>query len=258
MNNIAVVLVALNLAITLVPVLAQQGDPALTEVWAPEPAIVTPSKENQAPSDAIVLFDGGNLDQWVSANDGVARAPWRVGNHILTVKSGSGHIQTRRSFSDYQMHIEWRIPADVSGSGQHRGNSGVFLATTGQNYRGYELQIVDCYQNKTYANGQAGSAYKQFSPLVNACKKPGEWQSFDIIWTAPRFDDDDTLRSPARLTVLQNGVLVQNNIALTGETVYIGAPKYLRHGAAPILLQDHGDQGAAVSFRNIWIRELNQ
>jgi hypothetical protein len=157
---------------------------------------------------------------------------------------------------DYQLHIEWRIPENITGSDQARGNSGVFLASSGPGDNGYELQVLDNYNNKTYVNGQAGSIYKQAIPLVNACKKPGEWQGYDVIWTAPRFNNDSSLKSPARVTVFHNGVLVQNNFELKGLTLYIGKPYYKKHGASPVKLQAHGDPSEPISYRNIWIREL--
>ncbi|HSC37942.1 MAG TPA: DUF1080 domain-containing protein [Chitinophagaceae bacterium] len=234
-----------------------QGDPKATEVWEPVPKIVTPGKAaSDAPSDAIVLFDGKNLDQWVSAKDGSSPAAWTVADGAFTVKKGTGNIQTKQSFTDYQLHIEWRIPANITGTNQARGNSGVFLASVGAGDAGYELQVLDCYENKTYVNGQTASIYKQSIPLANACKKPGEWQTYDVIWTAPRFNADGSLKSAARVTVLHNGVLVQNNYELKGVTQYIGAPYYKQHGPAPIKLQDHGDPSPAISFRNIWVREL--
>jgi hypothetical protein len=168
----------------------------------------------------------------------------------------SGNIRTKQSFLDYQLHIEWRIPENITGSGQARGNSGVFLASTGAGDGGYELQVLDSYNNSTYTNGQAASIYKQSIPLVNACRKPGEWQSYDVIWTAPRFNDDGTLKSPAYVTVLQNGILVQNHYQLTGQTLYIGKPFYKMHGPSPIKLQAHGDKSEPISYRNIWVRSL--
>lgn len=235
----------------------QQGDPKATEVWSPVPAIVTPGKSaSDAPSDAIILFKGKNLDEWRSAKDTTAAAGWTVANGAITVKKGTGNIQTRRSFTDYQLHIEWRIPANITGSGQSRGNSGIFLASTGPGDEGYEIQVLDCYNNTTYVNGQTASIYKQSIPLANACKKPGKWQSYDIIWTAPRFNDDGSLKTPARITAIQNGVLVQNNTEVKGITMYIGTPTYKKHGPAPIKLQDHGDPSEPVSYRNIWVREL--
>ncbi|MCC7400460.1 MAG: DUF1080 domain-containing protein [Chitinophagaceae bacterium] len=234
-----------------------QGDPKATEVWSPVPKVVTPGKYfADAPSDAIVLFDGKNLDQWESVKDSTKEAGWKVAGGIMTVDKTKGNIRTKRNFMDYQLHLEYRIPKNITGTGQARGNSGVFLASTGQGDAGYEIQILDSYNNETYVNGQAASVYKQYPPLVNACKKPGEWQTYDIVWTAPRFNEDKSLKSPARVTVFQNGVLVQNNVELKGPTLYIGTPKYTAHGASPIKLQAHGDDSAPISFRNIWVREL--
>ncbi|WP_301926546.1 DUF1080 domain-containing protein [Ferruginibacter sp.] len=236
---------------------AQQGDPKATEFYSPVPKVITPGKTAaDAPSDAIALFNGKNLDEWTSTNDTTKAAAWTVAKNILTVKKGTGNIQTKKSFTDYQLHIEWRIPANITGEGQARGNSGIFLASTGRGDDGYEIQILDCYNNSTYVNGQTGSIYKQSIPLANACKKPGEWQAYDIIWTAPRFNDDGTIKTPARVTAMHNGVLVQNNYELKGETRYIGAPYYKKHGPAPIKLQAHGDKSEPISFRNIWVREL--
>ncbi|GAC1443985.1 MAG: hypothetical protein NVSMB63_13100 [Sediminibacterium sp.] len=172
--------------------------------------------------------------------------------YCITVVKGSGNIATKQGFGSCQLHIEWREPAAIAGKSQTRGNSGIFLMGR------YELQVLDSYQNPTYVNGQAGSIYKQHIPLVNACKKPGEWQSYEVIFTAPQFNPDGTLRSAARITVMQNGVLVQNNAEIRGGTVWIGQPVYKAHGdKEPLVLQDHGkDGGNPVSFRNIWIREL--
>jgi Domain of Unknown Function (DUF1080) len=251
--------------IALLPVLvmsvcsaqAQTGDPKLTEVYSPVPPVVTPGKScGDAPSDAVILFDGKNLDLWRSANDTTKAANWAVADGILTVSKTAGNIQTRQSFTDYQLHIEWRIPSNITGTGQARGNSGVFLASIGPGDAGYELQVLDSYHNDTYTNGQAASIYKQSIPLVNACRMPGEWQAYDVIWTAPRFNDDGTLKSAARVTVLHNGVLVQNNYELTGPTLYIGKPSYKKHGPAPIKLQAHGDKSEPISYRNIWVRPL--
>lgn len=234
-----------------------EEDPKLTEVWQPEPKIVTPGlTSDDAPSDAIILFNGKSLKEWVSVKDTTKPAGWTVDNGVITVKKGTGSIQTAKKFMDYQLHIEWRIPKNITGSGQARGNSGVFLASTGPGDDGYEIQVLDCYNNKTYVNGQTGSIYKQSIPLANACKKPGEWQTYDIIWTAPRFNSDGTLKSPARITAIQNGVLVENNFELKGATAYRGKPSYKAHGACSIKLQDHGDPSEPISFRNIWVREL--
>jgi len=230
--------------------------PADTEVWTPVPAVVTPAATpGGAPSDAVVLFDGKNLDQWVTVKD-KSPAGWTVANGVITVNKKAGNIETKKSFTNYQLHLEYRIPADITGEGQGRGNSGLFLASTGDGDSGYELQIVDSYNNKTYSNGQAASVYKQGIPLVNASAKPGEWQSYDVVWTAPTFNADGSVKTPAYVTALHNGALVQNHFQLKGETVYIGPPFYKKHGAAPIKLQAHGDPSAPISFRNIWVREL--
>jgi 3-keto-disaccharide hydrolase len=233
-----------------------RGDPKLTEVWEPVPSVVTPGATDAAPpSDAIVLFNGTNLDQWVSVKDKTA-AKWIVADGVLTVDKKAGNIETKRSFRNYQIHVEWRIPPDVTGKDQARGNSGLFLASTGAGDAGYELQILDSYDNRTYSNGQAASIYKQGIPLVNASRKPGEWQSYDVIWTAPVFNADGSVKSPARVTAFHNGVLVQNNFELKGETLYIGKPEYKKYDTAPIKLQAHGDPSPPISFRNIWVREL--
>ena len=231
-----------------------------TEFYSPVPNVVTPGKNNSdAPSDAIILFDGKNLDQWVMTDDTTKPANWFVHKKIITVNKKSGNIQTRQSFMDYQLHLEWRIPKNISGEGQDRGNSGLFLASIGKGDAGYELQILDSYNNSTYVNGQAGSIYKQYIPLVNANKPPGEWQTYDVIWTAPRFNADGSLKSPAHVTVIFNGVVIQNNVELKGPTTYVGQPSYAgaAYGAAPIKLQAHGDKSEPISFRNIWIRVIN-
>lgn len=257
MNNRTGMLFFCCFSFSLTAFAQQQGDPKKTEVWTPVPKVVTPgTSASDAPSDAIILFDGKNLDAWRSTRDTNAAAGWTVADGSFTVKKGTGNIQTKQSFTDYQLHIEWRIPANITGSGQARGNSGVFLASTGPGDEGYEIQVLDNYNNTTYVNGQAGSIYKQYIPLANACKKPGEWQTYDIIWTAPRFNEDGTVKSPARITALHNGVLVENNVELKGITVYIGSPMYKKHGPAPIKLQDHGDPSEPISYRNIWVREL--
>ena len=236
----------------------EMKDPKATEVWEPEPKIVTPGAASNAapPADAVVLFGGTNLDEWASVNKAGAPAEWTVSDGVVTVKKGTGNIQTKRVFTDYQLHLEWRIPENITGEGQARGNSGLFLASTGPGDEGYEIQILDSYSNRTYSNGQAGAIYKQHIPLANANKKPGEWQTYDVVWTAPRFNDDGSLKSPARVTAFINGVLVQNDVELQGATVYIGKPSYKKHGPAPIKLQDHGDPSEPISFRNIWVRAL--
>jgi len=232
-----------------------------TEVYEPIPPVVTPGETPcEAPSDAMVLFDGDNLDAWMSSDDPSRPAEWKVENGIMTVDKAVGGITTREKFIDYQLHLEYRIPENITGEGQARGNSGVFLAYLGKKDGvfeiGYEIQILDNYHNSTYVNGQVGSVYKQVIPLANACKKPGEWQYYDIIWKTPRFNVDGTLSSPAYVTVIQNGVLVQNHSELEGQTVWVGEPVYTKHGAAPIHLQAHGDPSEPISYRNIWLRPL--
>jgi hypothetical protein len=224
----------------------QQKNPESTELYQPVPPVVTPGEGTKPPSDAIILFDGTNLNEW--SNDKGEAAGWTVADGCMTVKPGTGIIKTRRGFGDCQLHIEWRSPVVVTGDGQGRGNSGVFLQNR------YELQVLDSYESKTYVNGQAGSIYKQSIPLVNACRKPGEWQSYDIIFQAPRFNENGRIAVPARITVLQNGIVIQNNTEIRGTTPYIGLPEYISHSMKePISLQDHGN---LVSYRNVWIREL--
>jgi Domain of Unknown Function (DUF1080) len=231
--------------------------PEDTELWRPVPQVVTPGADcNAPPSDAIILFDGRNLDEWVSAKD-KSPAKWTIGNGVITVNKSAGNIETKRGFRDYQLHIEWKVPENITGSGQARGNSGVFLAATASDDGGYELQVLDSYKNQTYVNGMAGSIYKQAIPLANPTRKPGEWQIYDVVWTAPVFNADGSLKAPAYVTVFFNGVLVENHFELKGETRYIGQPFYKSHGAAPIMLQAHGDPSQPISFRNIWVRELN-
>lgn len=225
---------------------AQRGIPEVTEVQEPVPPVVTPGTCTAPPSDAIVLFDGTDLSKWERANG--EPAPWEVKDDAFTVVPRTGGIQTKQGFGDVQLHIEWRAPAEVKGEGQGRGNSGVFFMGS------YEVQVLDSYDNHTYPNGQAASVYKQHIPLVNACRKPGEWQTYDIIFMAPRFNEQGRVTHPARVTVIHNGVLVQNNVELWGTTRYIGLPTYTKHeDKLPLGLQDHGD---LVSFRNIWIRDL--
>ncbi len=237
---------------------AQKAKPEDTEVWEPVPKKVTPGADCTAPpSDAIILFDGKNLDEWVQNRD-KSPAKWTVSDGVLTVNKAkdSGNIETKRTFKNYQLHIEWKIPADITGSGQARGNSGVFLASTGPGDDGYELQVLDSYENKTYVNGMAGSLYKQAIPLVNPSRKPGDWQRYDVVWTAPTFKTDGSVETPAYATVFFNGVLVENHFELKGETLYIGKPFYKPYTSAPIKLQAHGDRSEPISFRNIWVRDL--
>ncbi len=226
-------------------VYGQGIDPKLTEVWEPVPAVVTPGTDTQPPSDAIILFDGKDLNEWMNKDGN--QAGWIVEEGAVTVKPKTGVIKSKQKFEDVQLHIEWRAPAEVKGDGQGRGNSGIFLMER------YELQVLDSYDNITYPNGQAGSIYKQGIPLVNACRPPGEWQTYDVIFMAPVFTEKGTLKTPGRITVFHNGVLVLNNFSILGPTVYTGIPRYQPHGKASIVLQDHGNP---VSYRNIWVREL--
>lgn len=220
-------------------------DPARTEVWTPEPAVVA-TPQGRAPSDAILLFDGKDTSAWEAEQGG--RVPWKVADGAMTVVPGSKGIRTREKFCDIQLHVEWRTPTETRGfEGQDRGNSGIFLQEL------YELQVLDSYNNPTYANGQAGSIYKQAMPLANASRPPGEWQVYDVIWKAPRFSPGGGLISPARITVLHNGVLVQDDTVVSGKTEYIGAPSYAPHDCAPLYLQEHASK---VSYRNIWVRKL--
>lgn len=216
-----------------------------TEWYYPIPDIVIPGDNNDPPSDAIVLFDGKNFDEWEDLKG--EQVKWKIEENAMIVVPGTGAIQTKKVFGDCQLHIEWRSPEKVENEGQHRGNSGIFLQSR------YELQVLDNYNNPTYVNGQAGSIYKQKAPLVNVCKKPGEWQTYDIFWTAPKFGTGGVFESPAAITVVQNGVIIQNHYILKGNTPYIGFPEYISHGRLPIILQDHDSQ---VAFRNIWIRNL--
>jgi hypothetical protein len=193
-----------------------------------------------------MLFDGQDLSSWTDANGNPAR--WKVENGFMEVAAGTGSIETKRGFGDCQIHIEWASPAIVAGEGQDRGNSGVYLMDT------YEVQVLDSYDNKTYADGSAAAIYGQYPPLVNACRKPGEWQTYDIIFHAPRFDKDKKLVTPARMTVLHNGILVHDNAVVWGPTTQDN-PQYSYHpDKMPLSLQDHGHP---VRYRNIWIRELN-
>lgn len=234
----------------------QKMKPEETEIWQPVPPVVTPGAElGAAPSDAIALFDGKTLDEWVNVKD-QQPAKWDLVDGLMKVNKAGGSIETKRKFKNYQLHIEFRVPESITGSGQARGNSGVFLASTGPGDDGYELQVLDSYQNSTYVNGMAGSLYKQSIPLANAARKPGEWNVYDIVWTAPTFSEDGNLKTPAYATVFWNGVIVDNHFELKGQTLYIGKPFYKAYDTAPIKLQAHGDKSEPISFRNIWVRNL--
>ena len=251
-----IILTALIAGSTMMAMAQEKAKPEDTEIWEPIPKVVTPGeKPGDAPSDAVKLFDGKNLDEWVQADDQTP-AKWDVANGILTVNKKYGNIETKKKFTNYQLHLEWREPDGLEGTGQARGNSGVFLASLGKGDDGYELQVLDSYNNKTYVNGMAGSIYKQAIPLANPGRKNGEWQTYDVVWTAPVFNSDGSLKSPARVTVFFNGVLVENNFELKGFTLYIGKPEYKAHGPSPIKLQAHGDKSKPLSYRNIWVREL--
>lgn len=219
--------------------------PEDTEDWSRKPEVVVPGKHQSPPGDAIVLFDGTDLSRWTTDAE---EEQWKVFGKSMTVVPGTGSIRTKQSFGDVQLHLEWRAPRKIEGDGQERGNSGVYLMGL------YEVQVLDSYDNETYYNGQAASVYKQYIPLVNVCRKPGKWQVYDIIFTAPRFNPDKTLAAPAYITVFHNGVLVQNHVELKGPTEYNGKPNYRFHKEKlPLMLQDHSNP---VSYRNIWIREL--
>lgn len=244
MKNITkVALVSLLASINIAKADTVKVSPKLTEQWKPVPAIVIPDK---VPSDAISLFNGADLDAWVGKRGRVPQ--WEVDNGILTVIPKKGRIQTKQNFCDMQLHVEWRSPAKIEGkSAQDLGNSGIRIQGL------YEVQILDSYNSPTYVNGQAASVYKQTPPLVNATAPTGEWNTYDIIFKSPVFNDDKSLKTPAYLTLLHNGILVQNHLALKGKTVFRGHPSYEAHGCAPIYLQEHASK---VSYRNIWVREL--
>ncbi|GAB3507644.1 DUF1080 domain-containing protein [Spirosoma knui] len=254
------------LGVAMVQVAMAQPEPAKqnpqsSEIWEPVPPVITPGNTGPtatgptAPSDAIVLFDGKNTDEWVAIK-GYAPANWEKTNEgplkwpvqdgvLYSTKGFSA--RSKREFNDFQLHIEFKTPEKVEGTSQGRGNSGIFLQGR------YELQVLDNYNNPTYVNGMVGSIYKQAIPLANPSRKPGEWQTYDIIYQAPKFNKAGLMTDYAYVTVLLNGVLVQNHTAIRGTTEYIGYPKVQPHGAGPILLQDHGNP---VGFRNIWIRDL--
>ncbi len=209
------------------------------KVW-PEPKIVAPGPVGGPPADAIVLFGGKDMSAWEGGDK------WKVADGVATAAGGG--VTSKQAFGDCQLHVEWASPAEVSGSGQGRGNSGVYLQGN------YEVQILDSYDNKTYFDGQCGAIYKQMPPLVNVCRKPGEWQSYDIIFRAPRFDASGKLEQPAYVTVLQNGVLIQNHFQIEGTSAWDAPPQYTAHAPKlPLQIQFHGNP---VRFRNIWIREL--
>ena len=230
-----------------------QWNPNSTEWYYPVPPIVKPgTSPGQPPSDAVILFDGKDLSKWESQRAPAERgqrpaaAPWKVENGAMVIVPGTGGIQTKEFFGDCQLHIEFKSPPAENYSGQNRGNSGIFLQNT------YEVQVLDGDNNPTYVNGMVGSIYKQSAPSANAYTKNGEWQVYDIYWKAPKFDSNG-LVEPAQITVVLNGIVIQNHFTLKGDTPYTGLPKYTPHGRLPLSLQDHG---TAVAFRNIWLRNL--
>ncbi len=224
--------------------------PEATEFYEPVPPKVTPGKNGTGPSDALVLFDGSSFDHWISSVDSTA-VKWHLNKDgSMTVNDKTGNIQTKQNFGSFQLHIEWKSPAEIQREGQNRANSGVFIQ------KRYEVQILDNNNNPTYVNGQVGSVYKQAVPLAMASVPTGEWNSYDIIFHAPEFTKGGNIATPATVTVLHNGVLVQDHFVIEGTIKYIGWPKYEAHGKAPLMLQDHGDN-SRVSFRNIWVRELD-
>ncbi len=242
---------AFTFAQTTTPATADLTKPETTEVWDPQPVVVTPAAEHfwsQPPSDAIVLFGDKNrsFSSWKGTSGIVA---WTIDKEgFFTVKPGTGDITTKQNFGSCQLHIEWRSPDEPADkTGQGRGNSGIFFQDR------YEVQVLNSYQSKTYANGQAGSVYKQHVPLVNATEAQGKWNAYDIVFEAPKFRKNGTVEKPAYITVFHNGILVQNHVEVQGPTEYIGTPTYKLHGDAPIHLQDHSNM---VSYRNIWIRPL--
>lgn len=258
------------ISVSLVTARAQDMKPEDTEIWEPVPEKVRPGQADNPPSDAIILFDGKDLSLWQKPQfrgepttaDGVEKlmdqwagnydheeAQWIVSDGNIVVSPGTGAIETKQEFDNFQLHIEWMAPEDEGKSGQGYSNSGIFLMSL------YEIQVLNSYENKTYSNGQAGSIYKQHIPQVNASRPPGEWQSYDIVFTAPEFNKDGTLQLPASVTAFHNGVLILNDVRLKGPTVYIGQPRYVAHPAKmPLRLQDHGNP---VHYRNIWIRPLD-
>lgn len=229
---------------------AEPTKPEETEVWKPRVPIVTSGTNNAPPSDAIILFDGSNLNQWESSKDS-AVAKWTVNEDgSMTVNDKTGDIQTKKNFGSIQLHIEWKSPKEIQGEDQTRANSGVFIQ------KRYEVQVLDNNNNETYVNGQVGSIYKQSIPLAMASVPTGEWNSYDIIFHEPKFAADGELMKQATITVLHNGILIQDHFKILGSVEWVGTPKYIAHGKAPIALQDHGDN-SRVSYRNIWVRELD-
>jgi hypothetical protein len=247
MRNLYLTLLGLATAIQAHPLMAQGAKNwDIHDMNRPAPGALKPGSAGAPPSDAIVLFDGKDLSRWRSMKGGAAG--WKVENGYMEVVKGAGGIQTEQGFGDCQLHVEWMAPKPAVGEGQDRGNSGVFPMGM------YEVQVLDSYESRTYADGQAAALYGQQPPLVNASRPPGEWQVYDIVFEAPRFGQDGSLQRPARMTVFHNGVLVQNAVPLTGPTAHKARPPYKAHAdKLPLSLQDHSHP---VRFRNIWLREL--
>ena len=226
-----------------------QYKPEDTEVWNPEPNIINPGKKNLPPSDAVILFDGKDFSKWKAYGKN-SSVEWTINKDgSMTVFPGKGAIETKEEHGSIQLHIEWKTPKKVISSGQGRGNSGVYFQNR------YEIQVLDSYKNRTYSNGQAGSIYKQYAPLVNASRPPGEWQEYDIIFMEPLYDDNGEILRAGRFTVFHNGILIQNNAQILGTTEYIGPPKtkMTNFPRKSLMIQDHGN---LVSYRNIWYRKL--
>jgi hypothetical protein len=254
MKVAAVLLIAASPALAQAPPPDPEGWPQ-HDLTRPQPTVVTPGTgvpaetPGRPPSDAIILFDGRDLSAWKSSKDGSA-APWKVESGYFEVVKGTGGIETKQSFGDVQLHVEWMTPSPAKGEGQDRGNSGVFFGG-GR----YEIQVLDSYGNRTYPDGQAGALYGQYPPLVNACRPPGQWQAYDIVFEAPRFDSAGIVTRRARVTVLQNGVLVQHAMEFIGPaTNKIRTPYSMHPEKLPIGLQDHNHP---VRFRKVWVRELH-
>ena len=252
--------ITLAIALAMVTMIDSLGTPASAQNPAdfpihsmthPQPRVVDPGPYpgmQKPPSDAIVLFDGHSLDAWQSADSAGQPARWKIADGYMEVVAKTGNIATKRGFGDVQLHVEWMAPVPAKGEGQERGNSGVFLMSI------YEVQVLDSYQNPTYADGTAAAIYGQYPPLVNPNRPPGEWQTYDIVFHRPHFDASGKVTRPARMTILFNGILVQDDVTLTGPTAHQHRPPYAQHAdRLPLILQDHGDP---VRFRNVWLREL--
>lgn len=253
MNRFIGIVIALSLTIHMYACAQdaendREWEPEDTEFYEPVPPVVeAEGGYMDAPSDATILFDGSDFSAWESADGGDVE--WTLEDGMMTVAPGTGNIVTRDGFGSIQLYLEWKSPSVIDGDGQGRGNSGVFFQ------RRYEVQVLDSYENETYVNGMAGSIYKQYAPLVNPARPPGEWQTYNIIFEAPEFNEQDELVEPAYLTVYWNGVMVHNRTEVKGDTEYIGPADYSVHGDDGIMLQDHSD---LVSFRNIWVRKLDE